>query len=102
MGNLLNWKNQPKEIRVIYVQDKTSKQVYPVQWSDSFAQFVMELHDLFPATKKLEKTKFQFKDASEFLVCVQSEATFQALVPRHKQAAPNVDVYYVILESWLV
>ena len=102
MGNLISWRNQPKEIRVIYVMEKQKKQIYPILWPDSFAQFVQELHQLFPATKQLEKTKFIFRDACEFSVCVCSENTFQALVPKHKQTAPEVNVYFVTLESWLV
>jgi len=102
MGNVLNWRHQPKEIRIIYVEEKDSGRVYPVLWPDSFAQFVLELYELFPATKQLTQTKFLFKDACETLVCVCSESTFQALVPKHKQVAPTVDLYYVSLESWLV
>ncbi len=102
MGNVLNWKHQPKEIRVIYIQDNTKNRIYPVLWSDSFAQFVVELYQLFPQTKQIESTTFMFRDACEKSVCVCSEATFQALVPKHKAVAPGVDCYYVSLESWIV
>jgi len=102
MGNVWHWHSQPKEIRIIYVVEKTTKQVFPIRWPDSFAQFVLELQELFPSTKTFEKKKFLFKDACEFSVCVMSESTFQALIPTHKQIAPTVDVYYVVLESWIV
>lgn len=101
MGNILNLRSQPKEIRIIYVEDENTKRLYPILWPDSFAQFVLALHELFPATKKWSKTKFLFKDASNQEVCVCSESTFQALVPKHKQVAPTVDLYYVSLETWL-
>ena len=102
MGNLLNWRMQPKEIRVIYVTDCKTKHIYPILWPDSFAQFILELHTLFPVTKSLEKNKFLFRDACEFSVCVCSESTYQALIPKHKQTAPNVDTYYVTLEGWMI
>lgn len=102
MGNIINWRNQPKEIRIIYVTEKGNTRIYPVLWPDSFAQFVLELYDLFPETKKFNQTKFLFKDACNMSVCVCSESTFQALVPKHMQIAPTVDLYYVSLESWLV
>lgn len=102
MGTVFHWNTQPKEIRIIYVVEKGNKQVYPIRWPESFAQFVLELHELFPSTRSLDKKKFLFKDACEFSVCVMSDSTFQALIPKHKQIAPTVDVYYVVLESWLV
>lgn len=102
MGNLLNWRSQAKELRVIYVVEKNKRDVYPIQWPESFFEFVRELHTLFPATKRIEQTKFKFRDACEFSVTVTSENTFQALVPKHRQIAPSVDLYYVTLESWLV
>lgn len=102
MGNVFQWHAQPKELRIIYVVEKAGKQIFPIRWPDSFAQFVLELQELFPATRALDKKKFIFKDACEFSVCVMSESTFQALIPKHKQIAPTVDVYYVVLESWVV
>jgi hypothetical protein len=102
MGNILSWRNQPKEIRIIYVSEKRTERIYPLLWPDSFAQFVLELYDLFPATKQLNQTKFLFQDACDNAVCICSETTFQALVPKHKQIAPTVDLYYVSLESWLI
>lgn len=87
---------------MIYVRERHGKQTYPILWPDTFAQFVTEMHNLFPDTaKRLEKKKFLFKDACDFCVCVMSESTYQALVPNHKQTAPSVDVYYVTLEGWL-
>ena len=100
MGNMLNWRHQPKEVRVIYLEEHG--RVYPILWPDSFAKFVLELHNLFPSTKQLKKPKFTFQDATENPVCVCSESTFQALVPKHKKVAPSVELYYVSLEQWLV
>jgi hypothetical protein len=100
MGNMLNWRHQPKEVRVIYLEEQGL--IYPILWPDSFAKFVLELHNLFPVTKHLKKTKFMFQDATENPVCVCSESTFQALVPKHKEIAPSVELYYVSLERWLV
>jgi hypothetical protein len=102
MGNLLNWKHQPKELRVIYLEDKKSGYVYPVSWPESFPEFIMALHEIFPTTSTLKSTKFLFKDASEVQVCVCSQRTFDALVPKHRQIAPTVDMYYVSLEKWCV
>jgi hypothetical protein len=103
MGNLLNWKSQSKEIRIIYVSEKgKNAKLYPLLWPDSFAQFVAELRDLFPTTKRFQQTKFLFKDACEKIVCVCGESTFQALVPIHRAVAPTVDLYYVSLETWIV
>ena len=103
MGNIFNFKSQPKEIRIIYVHSNDkSETTYPLVWSDSFAQFVLDLYELFPQTRSLKKTKFLFRDGTERPVCILNESTFAALVPKHKQISPMVDVYYCILESWLV
>jgi hypothetical protein len=76
--------------------------LYPIDWPDSFAEFVLALHDLFPATKSIKTTKFVFNDSCEFPVSIVSESTFKALTPKHRKIAPAVDVYYVTLESWVV
>ena len=102
MGNLINFKSQPSEIRIIYVEEKSSARTFPLLWPDSFAQFVLELYDLFPGTRSLTTTKFLFKDGTDASVCVCSESTFSAIVPKHRQIAPKVDLYYCVLESWLV
>lgn len=102
MGNVWSWNTQPKEIRVIYVKEASRNLIYPIRWPDSFAQFVRELHELFPKTVTFDQKKFIFQDACDFTVCVMSESTFQALLPTHKQIAPAVNVYYVVLKCWVV
>ena len=101
MGNFFNFHAQPKELRVIYVSDSTSKIRYPLVWS-TFAQFLLDIYELFPKSKDIPQTKFLFNDATETSVCICNEITFAALVPRHKQISPTVELYYCVLRSWLV
>lgn len=100
MGNIFSWHVQPKELRVIYVQDDKTKRIYPIPWPNTFQNFVEELHELFPKTKLL-KPKFLFDDAIEGKVCICSETTYRALVPKHQKIV-NVDLYYVGLDKWLI
>lgn len=128
MGNVVRWmwSLQPTEIRVIYVKEHGTDQVFAVEWPETYAQFVSNLYEIFPAMKQIgrkhhvEKNhvekretekhfvekptlpKCVFKDASEFTVSVVSESTFRGLTPCHKQIAPTVNLYYITLNSWVV
>lgn len=105
MGNVIHLilgPAQPKELRVIYIEEAKTKQRYSIRWPETFQMFVENIHELFPDTKKIITKRFLFKDACDFMVCVQSESTFQGLLPRHKQVAPTVDVYYVVLKKMIV
>ena len=102
MGNWLNFKSQPKEIRIIYITDRKTELTYPLIWSDSFAEFVLELQELFPSSRASQQTKFIFKDQTVTSVCIVNESTFSAIVPKHKQISPTVDLYYCILDFWIV
>lgn len=89
-----------KEIRVIYVTD--GNRTYPLTWSESFSQFLLQLYEIFPYCKQLTGTTFYFRDGTGISVCVCNESTFHGLVPRHRQLAPDVNLYYSVLEKWIV
>jgi len=96
MGNIFSWKSQPRELRIIYVEDEKER-IFPIFWPASFAQFILEISNLFPYLRN--PRQFIFKDGTNFNVWVCNESTFQALVPKHKSIAPTVDLYYVCLEK---
>lgn len=102
MGNISYWwrHQQPTEIRIIYLEDKNQDLVYGVHWPETFAEFIASLYQIFPDTRNLKSIKFIFQDGCDKQVCVCSQSTFDALVPKHKKVAPTVDVYYVCLEEW--
>ncbi len=105
MGTWSSRTSQPKEIRTIYVTDKSTGLIYPLDWSDSYAQFLMELQELFPRTTKdwkLAQFRFFFVDATETTVCICNESTFAAIVPKHRVISPTVNLYYTVVESWIV
>lgn len=101
MGNIWHTERQPKELRVIYVQDHKTKRIYPISWPDTFQQLVEELYLLFPQTKQYKTPKLVFEDGTQGEVCVCSEHTFRALVPKHQKVAPAVDLYHVGLKHWI-
>lgn len=108
MGQLISWAIQPKEVKVIYVEDPDRKirkkegkrkRMYEFRWPILYSEFVAAIKRLFP-DHPVKKGRFVFEDGGEYEVCVFDEAMYDGLVPKHHQAAPKVDLYYVILKKW--
>ncbi len=81
---------------VIYVY-RTPEELIPIKWPSSFSQ----LHEALVYHKAIPGTALQLfiKDATENVMCVSSETSFQALVPKHKEIHPNVDLYYLMIQG---
>lgn len=102
MGNWSGRSSQPKEIRTIYVRNKKESECYTLTWSESYAQLILDIRELFPMRRLLEgeRVKLYVIDCTETCVCVCSESTFEAIVPKYRPISPTVSLYYCVLDRW--
>jgi hypothetical protein len=94
MGNSFSYLIQikRKQYKVIYIQDE-SEHFYPLNWPETYSELLLNLKIHFNFTPK--NNVIVADDVSEHDMYVTSQASFQALIPKHKEVPPGIDVFYI-------
>lgn len=67
------------------------KVFFPIRWPDTLTELMLHLEALeIPHTQKIK-----VEDVNGEIMEISSEASFKALVPKHKECSPNIDIYYI-------
>lgn len=98
MGSLFS--KSHSVLRVIYIEDVKNARIYPLAWPNDFNELKNIVGKIFPKLKNIDI--FYFQDASDFSVCVCNNETFNGLVPKYKVISPNIDLYYVTINSLVI
>lgn len=88
---------QPKEYRIIYLYSSRDKCLYPLTWPSTYAELVTLVEEHLGQTFQDRRPKLFFKDAHGIPVCVESQSTFEGLVPLQRKMEP-LCVYSVALD----
>lgn len=91
MGSFLSTK---KQYNVIYLKGKSSNFLVPIVWPPTYnhlKNFLLEKY-------QYEAHFLRFHEASEHIMNVNCEESYQALVPKYKLETPDISVFYVILD----
>lgn len=97
------WPSDKHTSRNIYIYDKQDR-CFPVIWFRSYEELINHLYTHFnftPSDQDLEAVDVTrlgtlvFTDATELPVHVNSEASYQGLVPRLNETDTNVKIYHV-------
>ncbi len=77
---------------VVYLQD-TNGQLVPIEYPDTLQnlKFYLSKHYQF------ESNILDIQEASEHVMHISTETSYRALIPKHKLAEPNMNVYYIIV-----
>jgi hypothetical protein len=83
MGQLLSSASKMwnKQYKVIYIQDANEK-FYPLKWPDTYSELLLALKVSFNYYPKNDVIIVD--DVSEHPMSINSQQSFQALIPKHK------------------
>ena len=82
-----------QQYRIIYISDH-KKRMFPITWPDTFAELQLVLRNVHGYHSK----HLLIDDVSEFPMYIYSESSFRALVPKFKEAPPNIQIFYIGLQ----
>jgi hypothetical protein len=81
--------------RIIYVQDENNRN-FPLVWSKSYYDLLLHLKTTFNYVPYNDMLVVD--DAADIEMCVKSQETFDALLPKYKKMEPNLNVFYINID----
>ena len=83
------------QYHVIYIQDIDSN-FYPIKWPYTYEELLLCMQiqfDYIPLNNSLI-----VDDASDHLMNINSQSSFEALIPKYKEVVPRAEIYYICID----